>query len=119
MSNTVAGYFNKQNDYKKIESDLEGAGFSRTDYTVFLNEDSDRYLVSVLVKDDVEIDNVKAIFKNNGVTNDYFFEGLSKPAYEDLKNLIEERAKAEIANTPELNIKTTSDGIDSEVNFGE
>ena len=49
MSNTVAGYFNRQNDYKKIERDLEGAGFSRTVYTVFLNEDSDRYLVSVLV----------------------------------------------------------------------
>ncbi len=119
MSNIVAGYFNKENDYKKVESDLQGAGFSSSDYTVFLNNDADRYLVSVETHDDVAIENTEAIFQNNGATNYYLFEGLSKPSFEDLKTQIEERAKTEIFEAPDVDVNSSSDGIDSEVNFGK
>ncbi|GEM_PF-1389588 len=120
MTNIIAGYFSKKDDYKKLESDLNKAGFDNKDFTVFLSDETDTYLTSVNIKDEAEAKSVKEVFGLHHVSASYFFENLESPSFEVLKKMIEERAKTEVSNAPGINADTSdSEGIDDEVTFGK
>ncbi|AZA57919.1 hypothetical protein [Chryseobacterium shandongense] len=121
MSNILAGLFEPHSDYKKLEADLEGSGFENSEYIVYLSEDnhhSSPYIVSVAVKEH-QIDNAKNIFSRNTVMKTYLFENMSleQANYSTLKNYISARNKAEIHNSPDVRIKGSTAGMDSEVKF--
>lgn len=121
MSNILAGLFEHHSDYKKLEADLENSGFPSSDYIVYLNDTPhhSQYLVSVAVKDTSQTDIATDVFTRNAVHKTYLFENMSieQADYVHLKGYIDARNKAEIHNSPEVRIKASSTGIDSEVKF--
>lgn len=119
MSNILAGLFEHRSDYKKLEADLEKSGFQSSDYIVYLNDSLDQslYLVSVAVKDINQTDIAKTIFTQNAVHKTYLFENMSinEADYLSLKKCIDVQNKTEIHSSPDLKIRASSSGIDSEV----
>lgn len=119
MANIVAGYFTEAQNHNDLEYDLESAGFSDEDYTVYLNEGSPNYLVSVITNYEVERDNAQVIFNEHHANKTYFFENLDRNiSYNDLKKLIEIKAKTQIQDAPNLKQKDTSTGMNDEIIFG-
>lgn len=120
MVNILAGLFEHQSDYKKLEEDLESSGFGNSDYIVYLNERSQYspYFVTVEVKDD-QIANARDVFSQNTALKTYLLENMSleQASYKDIKNYITIANKAEIHNSPNVRIKGSSSGMDSEVKF--
>ncbi|MBB4805219.1 hypothetical protein HNP38_000491 [Chryseobacterium defluvii] len=121
MSNILAGLFGHHSDYKKLETDLESSGFENSDYIVYLddNHHNSQYLASVAVKDQSQADNARSVFGLNSVLKTYFIENMSieQAHYHNVKKFIDARSKAEIHDSPEVKIKASSNGIDSEVKF--
>ncbi|MDH6253300.1 lipopolysaccharide export LptBFGC system permease protein LptF [Chryseobacterium sp. H1D6B] len=121
MSNLLAGLFESHSDYKKLETDLENSGFGNSDYIVYIDDNShnSQYMASVAVKDKDQIDNAKSIFGQNAVMKTYLFEnmGIEQADYNNLKKYIDVQNKAEIHNSPDVKIKGSTNGIDSEVKF--
>lgn len=122
MSNILAGLFELHSDYKKLESDLENSGFANSDYVIYLNNDdsnNSQYLASVTVKDNSQIEDARNIFTQNAALKAYLFEGMSvkETNYDTIKKYIDARNRAEIHNCPDVKIKTSSDGMNSEVKF--
>lgn len=121
MSNILAGLFGHHSDYKKLEADLESSGFETSDYIVYLddNHHNSQYLASVAVTDQSQTENAKNIFSLNSVLKTYLFENMSidQAHYSNIKKYIDARSKAEIHDSPEVKIKASSNGIDSEVKF--
>lgn len=119
MSNILAGLFEHQSDYKKLESDLENSGISNSDYIIYLSSDSsnNQYLASVAAKDNSQVDSVRNIFNQNAVIKTYLFDNMSidQANYETIKKYIDARNRAEIHNSPDIRIRTSTDGINSEV----
>ena len=120
MSNILAGLFAHHSDYKKLEADLENSGFENSDYIVYLHNGSDTsYLASVAVKDNNQTDGVRNIFSQNSVLKTYLLEnmGIGEANYDNIKRFIDARNRAEIHNSPDVKIKASSSGMDSEVKF--
>ncbi|MDQ0594587.1 arginyl-tRNA--protein-N-Asp/Glu arginylyltransferase [Chryseobacterium ginsenosidimutans] len=122
MSNILAGLFELNSDYKKLEADLESSGFENSDYIVYLNNGNHKnaqYLASVSVKDNNQADNAKNVFNQNAVLKTFSFENMSieQAQYDNLKKYIDARCKAEIHNSPDVRIKGSTAGMDSEVRF--
>jgi hypothetical protein len=71
------------------------------------------------VKDSSQIDSAQSIFRQNAVIKTYLFENMSidEANYDTIKKYIDARNKAEIHNSPDIKIKTSSDGMNSEVKF--
>lgn len=120
MSNILAGLFEHQSDYKKLEADLENSGFENSDYIVYLNErsQSSPYFVTVEVKDN-QIANARDVFNKNTALKTYLLENMSleEANYKDIRNYITITNKAEIHNSPDVRIKGSTSGMDSEVKF--
>lgn len=121
MSNILAGLFEHHSDYKKLEADLENSGFGNSDYIVYIDDGhhNSQYLASVAVKDSIQIDNAQNIFTQNSVLKTFLFENMSieQAHYDSIKRYIDARSKAEIHNSPNVRIKSSTIGIDSEVKF--
>lgn len=121
MSNILAGLFEHHSDYKKLENDLENSGFPSSDYIIYLSSDPNnaQYLASVAVKDNTQADSARSIFTQNTVIKTYLFENMSidQANYDTIKKYIDARNRAEIHNSPDIKIKTSSDGMNSEVKF--
>ncbi|WP_027378491.1 hypothetical protein [Chryseobacterium daeguense] len=121
MSNILAGLFEHHSDYKKLEADLENFGFQNSDYIVYLNDPvhNSKYMASVAVNDHSQADDAKSIFSQNSVLKTYLFENMSidQADYAHLKRYIDARNKAEIHNSPDVRIKGSTSGMDSEVKF--
>ncbi|KAB1231189.1 hypothetical protein [Chryseobacterium viscerum] len=121
MSHILAGLFDHHSDYKKLESDLENSGFENSDYIVYLNNGSNnsQYLASVTVNDINQIDLARNAFIQNTALKSYLFENMNinETNYDTIKKYIDARNRAEIQNSPEIKIKTSSDGMNSEVKF--
>jgi lipid II:glycine glycyltransferase (peptidoglycan interpeptide bridge formation enzyme) len=121
MSNILAGLFEHHSDYKKLEDDLENSGFQNSDYIIYLNSEnhSTQYLASVAVKDDSQADIARSVFTKNEVLKTYLFENMSieQANYDTVKKYIDARNRAEIHNSPDIKIRTASDGMNSEVKF--
>ncbi|MGX9984813.1 hypothetical protein [Soonwooa purpurea] len=121
MSSIITGLFTNQSNYGGLEKDLEAKGISSSRYIVYLDKNNlNNYAASVEVEDDVEAEKVSEVFNKNEVKKTYLFNNMTiKDAtnYDDLKKTIERRAAAEIPNTPDVKIKETDSGIDSQVKF--
>ncbi|WP_121462034.1 hypothetical protein [Chryseobacterium defluvii] len=121
MSNILAGLFAHHSDYKKLEADLESSGFRNSDYIVYLDEShhNSQYLASVSVKDQSQTENAKDVFSQNAALKTYLFEnmGIDQANYHSIRRFIDARSKAEIHDSPDVRIKASSNGIDSEVKF--
>lgn len=119
MSNILAGLFQHHSDYKKLESDLENSGIPSSDYIIYLSSETSnaQYLASVAVKDNSQADSVRSIFTLNAVIKTYLFENMSidEANYDTIKKYIDARNRAEIHNSPDIRIKTSTEGINSEV----
>lgn len=119
MSKILSGVFQSQNDYKKLETDLESSGFGNSDYIVYVNDspNNHQYLASVAVHDNNQVDHAKNIFKQNAVVKTYLFDDMTiqQADYNSIKKFIDAKSKAEIHNSPDIKIKRLTDGIDSEV----
>ncbi|MDR6525824.1 MULTISPECIES: hypothetical protein [Chryseobacterium] len=121
MSNILAGLFEHNSDYKKLENDLENSGFGNSDYIIYLNSEDNhaQYLASVAVKDSSQAESARNIFNQHIVLKTYLFENMSidQANYDTIKKYIDARNRAEIHNSPDIKIKTSSDGMNSEVKF--
>ncbi|WP_378104032.1 hypothetical protein [Chryseobacterium sp. sg2396] len=121
MSNLLAGLFGYHSDYKKLEADLEGSGFENSDYIVYLNgeDNHSQYLVTIAAKSNEQIEQIQDIFRENSVLKTYIFDnmGIEQSDYTTIKRLIDARNKAEIHNAPDVKIKGSTAGMDSEVKF--
>lgn len=121
MSHILAGLFDHRSDYKQLESDLENSGFENSDYIVYLNSGSNnsQYLASVTVNDINQIDLARNAFIQNAALKSYLFENMNinEANYDTIKKYIDARNRAEIQNSPDIKIKTSSDGMNSEVKF--
>lgn len=121
MSKILAGLFESRNDYKKLEKDLESSGFGNSEYIVYVDDSHNRpqYLASVAIKDGEQASNAQNVFTQNAVLKTYSFDNMSidQADYQNIKRLIDARSKAEIHNSPDIKIKGSTSGIDSEVKF--
>lgn len=119
MSSILAGLFGANSDYKKLEKEIENAGFLDSEYIVYLSDDhhNSQYLTSVEIKSRDMTDKLRRIFSENHVNKTYLFENMSidQASYSNLKRLIDARSKAEIHNSPDVRIKVQHDGMNSEV----
>lgn len=124
MSNIIAGLFNQNVEYKVLEADLENAGFSSQDYLIYINDDNDRdhFMASVEVNNENAKNAVDEIFAQNDVTNSYEIENWNiqdAKNYDALREHINVISRTEIKEAAPVDIKSTGDGLDTEVKFGE
>lgn len=119
MSNIIAGYFNKSVNYKTIESQLENAGFSSSDYIIYLDDNANTYLASVKIADETKAEKAKEIFTKNS-SSPFSFSNIDDAiSYQQLKTLIDEKAKLEIKEVPGITALTADEGIDDQPTFGD
>ena len=122
MSNIIAGLFNQNVEYKVLEADLENAGFSSQDYLIYINDDNDHFMASVEVNNENAKNAVDGIFAQNDVTNSYEIENWNiqdAKNYDALREHINVISRTEIKEAAPVDIKSTGDGLDTEVKFGE
>ncbi|MCU7616155.1 hypothetical protein NZ698_02995 [Chryseobacterium sp. PBS4-4] len=121
MSNILAGLFDRNGDYKRLENELENSGFENSDYIVYLTEDHhhSQFMASVQIKDNDQSQKARDIFYQNSVLKTYLFENMSitEASYSNVKKYIDARSKAEIHNSPDVKKKSQHTGMDSEVKF--
>ena len=143
MASIITGLFESQSQSNLIGQDLENAGIQNKDYILYLHDEKinkeiktsiwqhffkdkteledDSLVVSVKVRDPNQIEKVKEVFsKNNCIHQNYFQNIKFRAAHslEYLKKIVSLRAKAAIYNTPKVNYRGQSTGINSEVTFG-
>ncbi len=143
MASIITGSFESQKQSQKIAHDLENAGFLDSDFIIYLHDEKitkeiktsiwqyffkdktkledDSLVVSVKVKDPEQIEKVKEVFaKNNCVHQNYIENVKFKDAksLDYLRRIVSLRAKAEIYNSPDVNYRGQSSGINAEVLFG-
>lgn len=121
MSSILTGIFENENNYKNFEKDLENSGIPKSQYIVYLNDNNkSAFAASVQVSDDAEAERASEIFNKNDVTKTHLFTGMTiqeASNYEELKKRIEVISLAEIPETPDVKIKGTDSGIDTQVKF--
>ncbi|MCY0977370.1 hypothetical protein PGH12_00360 [Chryseobacterium wangxinyae] len=121
MSSILAGLFDHNGDYKRLENELENSGFGNSDYIVYLTEDHHhaQFLASVEIKDNEQSQKAHDVFQGNSVLKTYVFENMkiSEASYSTVKKYIDARSKAEIHNSPDVKKKSQHTGMDSEVKF--
>ncbi|WP_300674850.1 hypothetical protein [Soonwooa sp.] len=119
MASIITGLFNNHSNYKTLENDLENAGIENSQYIVYLNNSGDEHFsASVQVRDDAHADSISEIFNRNDVNKTYLFNNMTieeASNFEDLKKRISVLANAQVPTTPDVNIKGTSSGMDSQV----
>ena len=121
MSRIITGVFQKHSDCKRLEIELEMAGFDNESYIVYITEDHHEvpYLTSVQIHDSEQEEKVKQVFGQNSVLRSYLFENMSisEATYSTIKQYIDAKNKTELHPSHDLKIKTATSGIDSEVKF--
>ena len=121
MASIITGSFESQKQAPAIAGDLESAGFSDSDFIIYLHDEritkeiktslwqyffkdktkleDDSLVVSVKVKDATQIESVKEVFKKNHSIHQNYFENIKfKNAHslEFLKKIVSLRARAAI-----------------------
>ncbi|QOW09241.1 hypothetical protein Q73A0000_02140 [Kaistella flava (ex Peng et al. 2021)] len=143
MASIITGLFESQSQSHQIGQDLENAGIQNQDYIIYLHDEKihkeiktsiwqyffkdktkledDSLVVSVKVKEPEQIEKVKEVFgKNNCIHQNYFdhIKFRDAKSLDFLQKIVALRARAEIFNSPHVNYRGQSAGINSEVNFG-
>lgn len=123
MATMIVGLFDSPSDYKKVEKDLEANGFGNDEYIVFIvkNSDDHDFMVTTKVAGDAEIQKATEVYESNQVKKIYDFHHMSweDATYETFKQEIRTRAKFEIKEIRNLNVKDPSHGISTEVKSSE
>lgn len=121
MSTIITGVFQRHSDYKRLEIELEMAGFDNADYIVYITDEHHQspYMTSVQISDQIQESTVKKVFAENSVLKTYHFENMSisEASYSTIKKYIDAKNKTEIHATPDLKFKGATNGMDSEVKF--
>jgi len=121
MSTIITGVFQRHSDYKRLEIELEMAGFDDKDYIVYITEDHHQspYMTSVQITDHTQESIVRKVFAENSVLKTYLFENMSisEASYPTLKKYIDAKNRAEIHASPDFKYKGATEGMDSEVRF--
>ncbi|MGA9212945.1 hypothetical protein [Kaistella sp.] len=143
MASIITGLFESQSQSHQIGQDLENAGIQNQDYIIYLRDEKahkeiktsiwkyffkdktepvdDSLAVSVKVKDPEQIEKIKEVFSKNNCIHQNYFENIKfrdAKSLDFLKKIIELHAKREIYNSPDINYRGQSAGINAEVNFG-
>lgn len=144
MASIITGLFNHQSQSKAISQDLEQAGFQDSDYIIYLHDEriskevktsiwqyffkdkrkleDESLVVSVRIKSPEQLEKVKELFAKNEVIHSNYFDHIKfrdARSLDYLKRIVSLRAKSEIYNSPNVNHRTPSTGINSEVLFGK
>lgn len=118
MANIVAGYFDKSIDRKKVEDAIENNGFSESEYIVYVNDNAESYLVSIFTDSEDKKNKANSIFKELQSSRSYEFTDVAQNlSYEDLKKLIEIKAKSQVQSFSGISDKGASEGMNDEVAF--
>lgn len=121
MSRIITGVFQKHSDCKRLEIELEMAGFDNADYIVYITEDHHEspYMTSVQISDLDQESKARKIFGENSVLKTYLFENMSisEASYPNVKRYIDAKNKSELHSSHNLKFKTAANGMDSEVKF--
>lgn len=121
MSTIITGVFQRHSDYKRLEIELEMAGFDNADYIVYITEDHHEspYMTSVQILNQMQESNARRVFAENSVLKTYQFENMSisEASYPKLKKYIDAKNKSEIHPSPDFKFKSATEGMDSEVKF--
>ncbi|MBC7555961.1 MAG: hypothetical protein H7195_03255 [Chryseobacterium sp.] len=143
MASIITGLFKSQSQAKKISDDLENAGFSETNFIVYLHEnhipkevkthvwqsffkdntklDNESLVVSVKVKAQDSQEKIKHIFNENDAIHQNYIENIKfkdAKSLQYLKRVVSLRAKSLIYSTPKIKHRSQNNGINSEVIFG-
>ena len=143
MESIITGLFKSQSQSQPIGRDLENAGIQNKDYILYLHDEKinkeiktsiwqhffkdktqledDSLVVSVKVKDPDQIEKIKEVFSKNNCIHQNYFQNIkfrAAQSLEYLKKIVSLRAKAAIYNSPQVNYRGQSAGINSEVTFG-
>ncbi len=144
MTSIITGLFKSQKQSREIAEDLESAGFPDSDFIIYLHDEKitkeiktniwqyffkdntkledESLVVSVKVKTSEQTSLVKEIFSNNHSVHQNFYENIKfreAHSLQNLKRIVSLRAKAEIYDSPRINRRQQSDGMNSEVLFGK
>lgn len=144
MASIITGLFKSQSQAKKISDDLENAGFSETNFIVYLHEnhipkevkthvwqsffkdntklDNESLVVSVKVKAQDSHEKIKHIFNENDAIHQNYIENIKfkdAKSLQYLKRVVSLRAKSLIYSTPKIKHRGQNNGINSEVFFGK
>ncbi|KQT18000.1 hypothetical protein ASG31_04485 [Chryseobacterium sp. Leaf404] len=121
MSTIITGVFQKHSDYKRLEIELEMAGFGDEDYIVYITEHhhDSPYIASVQISEYTQENLARKVFAENSVLKIYLFENMSisQASYATVKKYIDAKNKSEIHASPEFKFKGATEGMDSEVKF--
>lgn len=121
MSTIITGVFQRHSDYKRLEIELEMAGFDNADYIVYITENhhDSPYMTSVQITNPEQEIEVRKVFAENSVLKTYHIENMSisQASYATVKKYIDAKNKTEIHASPDLRFKGATEGMDSEVKF--
>lgn len=102
-----------------MERDLENHGFADRDYIVYLNHENPEvgFVVSTKVNDDSQAIKAEEIYNKYDVRSKFMMDNtnLEDASYENICKQLEINAKMQIHNASGINVKGTSNGMDSEV----
>lgn len=143
MASIITGLFESQSQSHSIGKDLEQAGIQNQDYILYLHDEKinkeiktsiwqhffkdtteledNSLVVSVKVNDPSQIEKIKEVFSKNNCLHENYFQNIkfrAAQSLEYLKKIVSLRAKAAIYNSPNVNYRGQSAGINSEVIFG-
>lgn len=121
MSRIITGVFQKHSDCKRLEIELEMAGFNNETYIVYITEDHHDvpYMTSVQIDDSEQEQRARKVFSENSVLNCYSFENMNiqDATYCTIKKYIDSKNKTELHPSHDLKFKSATAGMDSEVKF--
>ena len=121
MPTIITGVFQKHSDYRRLEIELEMAGFQNEDYIVYITEDHHNlpYMTSVQITNQADEAKARKVFGENSVLKTYVIDDMSigEASYPIVKKYIDTKNKTEIHASPDLKFKGATEGMDSEVKF--
>ncbi len=121
MPSILTGLFKSPSQYKNLEQDLENSGFEAYQYVIYKNPGNEgEYAASVELDNDNQAVSAEEVFNKHNAIKKFVFQDMNiidALDYESIEHQIRIRTNIEIKDTPDIHIKTTSSGMDSEVKF--
>ena len=144
MASIITGLFQSQSQSKKIAQDLEKAGFSNSDYIMYLHEEpvsphvktslwqlffnddiileDESLAITVKVNEQELKEKAVQVFTENKVIHYNYIENIKfrdAMSLDYLKRIASLRAKSQIFSPPEIKHHGQHGGMNSEVLFGK
>lgn len=121
MSSILTGLFKSPSHYKNLEQDLENSGFEGYQFVIYKNpSNAEEYAASVELDNDEHATRAEEVFNKQNVFKKFIFQDMNiidALDYEFIEHQIRIRTNIEVKEAPDVKIKTSSSGIDSELKF--